>query len=86
MADIGQAIGWLKESKSVRRAGWNGKNMHVYMEDAHTETYPRPKNDGERYQVAAYLVLFNAQGVRQPGWNASTSDLLAQDWEIAIHD
>jgi hypothetical protein len=86
MADIGQAIAWLREGKSIQRHGWNGKGMHVYMEDAHTEAYPQPKGNGERYQVAAYLVLFNAQGVRQPGWNASTPDLLAQDWEVAEHD
>ena len=30
-----------------------------------------------------YFALFNAQGKWQPGWVASVSDLLANDWEIA---
>lgn len=83
--DIGQAVAALEAGHCVRRAGWNGKGMHVYMEYAHTFKLPNVKEAGvfrgTSRQYAAHLVLFTAQGVHQPGWNASTPDLLAKDWE-----
>jgi hypothetical protein len=30
--NFGDAIAALKEGKLVRRAGWNGKGMHLYLE------------------------------------------------------
>ena len=77
MADIGQVIEALKEGKHARRAGWNGKRMHIYMEDAHNAG-----GGGMRRKYESHLVLFTAQQTHQPGWNASTPDLLSTDWEI----
>ncbi len=33
--NFGQAIEALKKNRMVRRAGWNGKGMHIYLEDGH---------------------------------------------------
>ena len=73
--NIGQAIEALKGGKKARRAGWNGKGMHIHLEN---QGVPAPT----RIQTDPYIVLFTAQGHNQPGWNASTPDLLATDWEI----
>jgi hypothetical protein len=84
--NIGEAVQAMLKGDCVRRAGWNGKGMHIYIEDGHTETIPGGVFKGEKREYAPHMVLFNAQGVHQPGWNASTPDLLATDWEIVPYD
>lgn len=81
--NIGQAIEQMKGGKLVRRAGWNGKGMHIYIEDMWSFPVRAGVYKGEERQYGPCLVLFTAQGLHQPGWNASTPDLLAEDWEIA---
>jgi len=71
---FGEALEALKNGKLVRRAGWNGKGMHVYLED----TMVGPL--GHRYEP--FLVMFTAQKKHQPGWLASQADMLANDWEV----
>lgn len=73
--NIGQALEGLKKGKHARRAGWNGKQMHIYLEDQRMVGYTQRTHE-------PYLVLFTSGGTHQPGWNASTPDLLAEDWEI----
>ena len=75
---FGDAVGLLKQGKSVGRAGWNGKKMYVYL-----EWYSPSQFSGRVY--APCLVMFTAQGTHQPGWNASTADVLAEDWEVVDH-
>nr|DAF93381.1 MAG TPA: Protein of unknown function (DUF2829) [Myoviridae sp. ctshb19] len=65
-----KALAAIKEGRSVRRAGWNGKNQHVYLENF----------DGMKYEPC--FILFNAQEKYQPGWVPSMGDLMAEDWEI----
>jgi hypothetical protein len=88
--NFGQAIEAMKSGKSIQRAGWNGKGMHVYLEDGWVETLPNVKAAGvfrgTTRSYAPYLVLYTSQGVHQPGWNASTPDVLADDWQIAVHE
>lgn len=76
--NIGQVIEALKNGKHARRAGWNGKQMHIYMEDG-TTLFP---GNAMQRKEEPYLVLFTAAQTHQPGWNASTPDLLSDDWEI----
>lgn len=78
---FGDAIGLLKQGKMVQRAGWNGKGMHVYLEDGYETKVGAGAFKGAVRKYAPSLVLFNAQGVHQPGWNASTPDVLADDWQ-----
>lgn len=81
--NIGQAVTALKRGDWVRRAGWNGKGMHVYLEDElEAAIGSRSERLSMGRKVHAHLVLFTAAGAHQPGWNASTPDLLADDWEV----
>lgn len=76
--NIGQAIEALKAGKLVQRSGWNGKGMHIYLEEAERLA----GGTGAQRDYEPYLVLYTAQKTHQPGWNASTPDLLANDWQI----
>ena len=72
MHDIGWAVQQMRDGKRVRRSGWDGKNMHIYLDMA----------QGHAYEP--YVVMFTAQAKYQPGWLCSQADLLATDWELAI--
>ncbi len=78
MANIGEVVTALKAGKHARRAGWNGKRMHIYME----ESRHLARRTAMERREEPYLVLFTAAQTHQPGWNASTPDLLSDDWEI----
>ena len=76
--NFGDAIAALKSGLCMQRAGWNGKNMHIYLEKeavfvvhggAHKRTYD------------PCIVMYTAQGTHQPGWLASQADMLAEDWQ-----
>ena len=86
--NFGQAVEQLKSGQRVARAGWNGKGMWVCLmpaavipEGLVNERTRKFVPSGE-LRVGAYLVLWTAHGVWQPGWNASTPDILADDWEV----
>ncbi len=85
--NIGEAVTAMKAGERVRRAGWNGKGMHVYLEDELESTIgsrsERLRN-GRMYH--SYIVMLTAQGTYQPGWLASQADLLADDWEIVSEE
>jgi hypothetical protein len=81
--DIGKAIDEMKAGRLVRRPAWNGKGMHVYIEDAHQFKIGDGVYKGEARRYEPHVVLFNARGSHQPGWVCSQEDLLATDWEIA---
>lgn len=94
--NFGQAIEALKDGKKVAREGWNGKGMWIVMMPSlclpsFNNQAPGPKvNDRTAKHIGEdtpldsqpYFAMFNAQGKWQPGWNAATPDLLAEDWEI----
>ena len=76
--NFGEAIAALKEGKLVRRAGWNGKGMHLYLEDW-LEGVMSFGADNRRYQPV--IVMYTAAKEHQPGWLASQADMLADDWQ-----
>lgn len=80
--NFGQALEALKRDRWVRRAGWNGKGMHLYIEDMLSFTIPGGVFKGEVRRYEPCIVMFTAQGKHQPGWLASQADMLADDWEI----
>lgn len=85
--NFGQAIEALKNDQLVRRAGWNGKGMHLYLERDSPRYMPRATKGGKvSYEVLGYyepcIVMFTAEQKYQPGWLASQADILAEDWEI----
>lgn len=76
--DFGDAIRAMKDGKMVCRAGWNGKGMHIYLEDS----YVFSKGHATERHYEPFIVMYTAQGNQQPGWLANQPDILAEDWEI----
>ncbi len=80
---FGEAIEAMKAGKCVQRVGWNGKNMHIYLEEYMSWPVPGGVFKGEVRKYEPCICLFTVQGTHQPGWNASTPDVLATDWQVA---
>lgn len=81
------ALQYIKNNKRVRRAGWNGKNMFIFLVPGSTFTVNRPPllgiyPEGTVIEYHAHIDMKTAQGYVVP-WLASQADLLANDWEIA---
>lgn len=81
-----EAIKRMKKGNKVARNGWNGKGMYVFLAtdvEFHTEAdISEFYGFADGVCVADMLVLRTAQGSLQPGWLASQSDMLAEDWCI----
>ena len=91
---FGLAIEAAKLGKRIARKGWNGKNMFVvympplYLPPYNTQGTERKVNDrtakwiGEDQPLDSqpYFAMYNAQKQWIPGWLASQSDMLAEDW------
>lgn len=89
-----EALVHLKAGRRVARAGWNGKRMWLaYMPPVEIPAgvvngRTRQFITAERLdamgvlRVGGYVVMWTADGVWLPGWLASQTDLLAQDWEV----
>lgn len=87
--NFGDAIEALKNGFKVARKGWNGKNMWIclmpslYLK-ADKVNGRTKKHIGENTDLDCqpYIVMWTAQGKWQPGWLASQTDMLAEDWYI----
>ena len=89
--NFGDAIAALKDGKKVSRAGWNGKGMWLILVPG---TPRMDMREGSAYHKAGVhtseilphidMYTVNAEGRRAmlPGWLASQSDMLAEDWNI----
>ncbi|MBL4761760.1 MAG: DUF2829 domain-containing protein [Gammaproteobacteria bacterium] len=85
--NFGHAIEFLKRGKKLCRAGWNGKNMFIFL----TEGRDVPNNkersfalfDGDTVTVCSHIDMRTADGSFATGWLASQADMLADDWMIA---
>jgi Protein of unknown function (DUF2829) len=80
--NFGEAIAAMKAGHMVQRAGWNGKNMHIYLEDGYSQTIGDGVFKGQKRNYEPVICMFTAQGKHQPGWLASQPDILAEDWQI----
>ena len=91
--DFGVALMNLKEGHRVARKGWKGKGMYVFLASCvnfcteadlseFNPTHTEECNELNGVEVGDMLVLRTAQGTLQPGWLASQSDILAEDWLI----
>lgn len=94
--NFGQAIEAAKRGIKVSRNGWNGKDMFVVLMPElklppHSSQEPGAKvNDRTAKHIGddtplhslPYFAMFTAQKKWQPGWLASQSDMLAEDWFI----
>lgn len=86
--NFGDALAALKEGRKVARTGWNGKGMFIIFVPGTPDAKLR---DGTQYKTAlgresvtiqGHLDMFTASQEMQPGWLASQSDMLADDWCI----
>lgn len=89
--DFGDAIRALKAGQRVARAGWNGKGMWIMLGEVDAIASGDPSDTRVRYREASHfgatqirpcIVMFDAQGMLVPGWFASQTDMLAEDWEV----
>lgn len=93
--DFGAAIRHVKAGRSIRRAGWNGKGMFVYL---HLGSHDAKETDAPLISGISRALFVNgatgtvtrlpnlnmraADGATVTGWLASQTDLLAEDWEV----
>lgn len=66
--DFGQAIERLKQGKKVARKA-NTRTVKHIGKDKPLDCQP-------------YIVMWTAEQKWQPGWLASQSDMLAEDWQV----
>lgn len=87
MMTFSEALTAIKEGKRVRRSGWNGKGMFVFLVNGSTFTVNREPllsilGEGTQVEYHGHIDMKTAQGYIVP-WLASQADLLDDDWEIA---
>lgn len=82
--DFGSALRKLKAGYCVSRAGWNGKGMHLYLENHLGLVVQAGIYKGHKREYAPVICMFTAQGIHQPGWLASQADMLAEDWCVVF--
>lgn len=87
---FGSAIESLKQGKRVARSGWNGKGMFLVLVPGTPGVLPR---EGSPYasllvspngvvDINPHIDMKTATGEMQPGWLASQTDMLADDWML----
>ena len=85
--NFSKALTYLKLGNKIARSGWNGKNMWLIYIEGTNITTPEgtPYNNAglEEITIDPHIDMYTAQGTMQPGWLASQSDLLAEDWEVS---
>jgi hypothetical protein len=85
-ADIGWAVLSMRMGHRVRRRGWNGRGMCIFLVPGSTFGVNRPPllgiySPGTVVNYQPHVDMITAQGTVVP-WLCSQSDLLATDWEI----
>lgn len=91
MSSFSTALGWLNEGYEVRRAGWNGKGMHLeyagksvfdrYIDELGVVNGVPVSFKIEQVPMEPFIVMYTADKKWVP-WLASQTDLLADDWEL----
>ena len=95
--NFGDAIKALKNGKKVSRSGWNGKGMWLVLVPGSKDValragspYEKALGDVHPIEILPHIDMWttNAQGRRAmlPGWLASQTDMLADDWTIVEGD
>ena len=93
MMNFGMAIHAMKEGEKLQRAGWNGKGMWIiYNGGSEGKTHAMfegsvyKKHGVDECEILPHFDMYtvNAEGRRAmlPGWLASQSDMLANDWKV----
>lgn len=87
---FGHALHALKDGHRVARAGWNGKGMFLIYIAGTPNVEPREGTPYAALSVSPngvvtinpHIDMKTATGEMQPGWLASQTDMLANDWQI----
>jgi hypothetical protein len=96
MMDFGKALEAVKTGSAVRRKGWNGSGMRVFLTKGSYDGEPGDHphliegvpseffeyGDNGTVTRMPHLSLVTAHGSNVSGWAASQVDMLAEDWEI----
>lgn len=89
--NFGDAIQALKDGKKVARQGWNGKGMWLILVSGTpdvktTEGSPYYKAGFISGEILPHIDMYttNSSGRKAmlPGWLASQTDMLSEDWSI----
>lgn len=73
--NFGDALHYMKLGKRVARTGWNGKGLSAVLVPAGNAMF-------KGQSMKDCFGLSDGNGNIQPGWVASTGDLLANDWGV----
>lgn len=89
---FGQAIEALKLGKKVARKGWNGKGMWLILVPGSENIKPVAGTPYSKAGLTAeiqilphidmYTVDSSGRRAMLPGWLASQTDMLSEDWVI----
>lgn len=84
--NFGHALVILKAGGRVSRAGWNGKNMFLFLVNGSTFVVNREPllsimGEGTQVNYHAHVDMKTADGQIVP-WLCSQTDMLADDWGI----
>lgn len=95
--DFPMALVALKAGHRVRRAGWNGKGMWLALTPG-SSIPTMQRDDTSRLRgaalvyytaempdeirIGAHIDMRAADGTLVIGWQASQTDMLAEDWEV----
>ena len=79
------ALALVKDGKRLQRAGWNGKNMFIFLVPGSTFKVNRPPllgiyPEGTEINYHGHVDMRTADGQIVP-WLCSQTDLLAEDWQ-----
>lgn len=71
--NFSDALQEIRLGKKVTRPGWNGRGMHVALQEP----------DPESMNTLPYIYIITASRDRVP-WTVSQTDLLASDWVVVV--
>lgn len=82
--NFGLALEATKKGLRIARSGWNGRGMYVFLADIQELNTRADLSEfqDQDVEISELLVLRTAQETMQPGWLATQSDMLANDWYI----
>lgn len=92
---FGLALECLKKGMKVARDGWNGKSMWLVLVTGTPSAHLKPGTPyanalpgATHCEILPHIDMWtvNAYGRRAmlPGWLASQTDMLAEDWKVVI--
>lgn len=84
--NFSDALEQIKAGYKLRRDGWNGRGMFVFLVPGSTFLVNRPPllgiyPEGTEVNYHAHIDMRTADGEIVP-WLASQTDLLANDWSV----